>query len=110
MTHGVVIKFHQAPVAVEQVETALCVVTGTERFAADLVLKAVGQRFAGLEGVEVAAGRIVVDAEYATSRAGVFAGGDCVAGLDLTVRAVQDGKLAARAMHEFLEAKKAVLF
>jgi glutamate synthase (NADPH/NADH) small chain len=108
--HGVAIKFFQAPVAVEAVDGALCVVTETERFAAELVLKAVGQKFAGLEGVAVAGGRIVVDAGYATSRPGVFAGGDCVAGQDLTVRAVRDGKLAARAMHRFLEAKKAVLF
>jgi len=102
--HGVAIKFFQAPVAVEAVDGALYVVTGTQRFAAELVLKAVGQKFAGLEGVAVEGGRIMVDADYATSRAGVFAGGDCVAGQDLTVRAVRDGKLAARAMHRFLEA------
>jgi dihydropyrimidine dehydrogenase (NAD+) subunit PreT len=34
----------------------------------------------------------------------VFAGGDCVAGADLTVTAVQDGKLAAAAIHRDLTA------
>ena len=44
-------------------------------------------------------GRIVVDADRRTSLPDVYAGGDCVAGADLTVVAVQDGKLAAAAIH-----------
>jgi dihydropyrimidine dehydrogenase (NAD+) subunit PreT len=46
-------------------------------------------------------GRIAVDANGQTSLAGVWAGGDCAAtgGIDLTVQAVQDGKLAAEAIH-----------
>jgi glutamate synthase (NADPH/NADH) small chain len=32
----------------------------------------------------------------------VFAGGDCIAGPDLTVQAVQDGKIAAEAIHHML--------
>ena len=41
-------------------------------------------------------GRISVDGERRTSLAGVWAGGDCVAGgKDLTVVAVEDGKQAA---------------
>ncbi len=71
-----------------------------EEFLADLVLKAVGQVFVG-EGPALQAGRIKVD-NYQTSLPGVFAGGDCTAGMDLTVHAVQDGKMAARAIHEFL--------
>ena len=47
-------------------------------------------------------GRIVVDADRRTSLPGVYAGGDCVAGADLTVTAVQDGKLAAAAIHRQL--------
>lgn len=78
---------------------------GTFELAADMVLKAVGQVFepGGLE-LDIAAGRIVVDAERRTSMAGVWAGGDCVAGMDLTVAAVQDGKLAAESIHRFLGA------
>jgi glutamate synthase (NADPH/NADH) small chain len=100
--HGVNIHFHAAPLRVEQVEGALRILTAGQNFVADTVLKAVGQKFAGLDGVRLENGRIAVDAVHTTSLAGVFAGGDCVAGQDLTVRAVQDGKLAARAIHAFL--------
>lgn len=72
--------------------------------AADWVLKAIGQVLVPVEHgatgdsevLELAAGRIAVNAEYQTSLAGVWAGGDCVGGkLDLTVQAVEDGKRAA---------------
>jgi glutamate synthase (NADPH/NADH) small chain len=43
-----------------------------------------------------------VDGNRRTSLANVWAGGDCVPGKDLTVVAVQDGKLAAESMHVFL--------
>ena len=43
-----------------------------------------------------------MDDSRRTSLPGVWAGGDCVAGQDLTVAAVQDGKLAAHSIHEFL--------
>jgi hypothetical protein len=44
-------------------------------------------------------GRIAVDANRKTSLDNVWAGGDCAAGgKDLTVTAVQDGKLAAQAI------------
>ena len=39
-----------------------------------------------------------------TSLPGVWAGGDCVAGADLTVQAVQDGKVAAHAIDRCLRA------
>lgn len=74
-------------------------------FDADMVLKAVGQtlRQDDLGGLALAGGKIVVDGEYRTSVAGVFAGGDCVkTGEDLTVQAVQDGKLAAHAIDRSL--------
>ena len=73
---------------------------------ADMVLKAVGQMFdpQPIPVLEVAGGRIVVDARRQTSIPGVYAGGDCVAGADLTVSAVQDGKLAAEAIHASLSA------
>jgi glutamate synthase (NADPH/NADH) small chain len=77
--------------------------------AADMVLTAVGQIFVAetlgnnrADLPAVADGRIVVDADRQTSVAGVYAGGDCVAGADLTVVAVQDGKRAAEAIHRRL--------
>jgi glutamate synthase (NADPH/NADH) small chain len=67
---------------------------------ADLVLKAVGQVLAAPgESVKIENGRIAIDAGYATSIPGVWAGGDCVgSATDLTVQAVEDGKRAARSI------------
>ena len=48
-------------------------------------------------------GRLAVDEHRRTSLADVWAGGDCVeGGEDLTVSAVEDGKIAARAIDQFL--------
>jgi glutamate synthase (NADPH/NADH) small chain len=48
-------------------------------------------------------GLIVVDrATGRTNRPGVYAGGDNVNGADLVVTALRDGRIAARAMHEYL--------
>jgi len=74
---------------------------------ADQVFKAIGQHFdpAVLESEdqpEIEKGRIRVDEERRTSLPGVWAGGDCVAGQDLTVVAVQDGKLAAESINKEL--------
>jgi len=72
---------------------------------ADLVLKAVGQtlRAEDLEGVDLHNGRIAVKDGCCTSHPKVFAGGDCIwNGPDLTVRAVEDGKRAADAIHTVL--------
>jgi glutamate synthase (NADPH/NADH) small chain len=72
---------------------------------ADVVFKAIGQTLvpAGLNGmgeeIAIEGGRIKVDAERRTSVPGIWAGGDCVAGEDLTVAAVQDGKLAAESIN-----------
>ncbi|MQT14243.1 NAD(P)-dependent oxidoreductase [Segnochrobactrum spirostomi] len=72
------------------------------RLEADLLLTAIGQTFvaAPLTGaLELENGRIKVDEIRATSLPRVWAGGDCVAGgEDLTVVAVEDGKIAARAI------------
>ena len=77
-----------------------------------MLFKAIGQRFetepfAGLEDqINMAGGSIVVDEDRRTSLTGVYAGGDCIPGLDLTVAAVQDGKIAAEAIHRsFAEAE-----
>jgi dihydropyrimidine dehydrogenase (NAD+) subunit PreT len=77
--------------------------------AADVVFTAIGQKGApaALAGVQCSQdGRIVVDDERRTSLAGVWAGGDCIAGgLDLTVAAVEDGKQAARSIDAALKSK-----
>jgi dihydropyrimidine dehydrogenase (NAD+) subunit PreT len=73
---------------------------------ADMLFKAIGQIFqpdplknGAQEPLALKSGRIVVDGERRTSLPSVYAGGDCVlGGSDLTVQAVQDGKLAAEAI------------
>jgi glutamate synthase (NADPH/NADH) small chain len=83
-------------------------VAGSEfTIAADQVVKAVGQEKPSLAermGLAMERGYIRVSAEFETSAPGVFAGGDCVRVKNAasTVMAVQDGKLAAAAIHERL--------
>lgn len=125
-THGVRIRHWAAPVRLMSgAATNGACVTGVEfarttldtegrlaltghRFVlpADMVLKAIGQTFAVTvapsEMPAVRDGRIVVDADRRTSLPDVYAGGDCIAGADLTVVAVEDGKLAAAAIHRRL--------
>jgi dihydropyrimidine dehydrogenase (NAD+) subunit PreT len=124
-TNGVRIRHFAAPyrllgeeghvAAVEFVRTKLdaagrAVPTGeTFMLPADMVLKAVGQVFVSDPlrkdnrlALALEDGRIAVDAERRTSLPDVYAGGDCVAGMDLTVVAVQDGKIAAEAIHRQL--------
>jgi dihydropyrimidine dehydrogenase (NAD+) subunit PreT len=77
----------------------------TYQLDADMVLKAIGQRLAAGSSIEfptMEGDRIVVDSERATSIPGVYAGGDCILGRDLTVSAVEDGKQAAEAIHRRL--------
>ena len=65
---------------------------------ADIVFKAIGQNMdgCGLDAIATQSGRFVVDIHQKTSIDGVWAGGDCVVGGDdLTVSAVQHGKIAA---------------
>lgn len=76
---------------------------------ADVVFKAIGQELApdgtggGIAGLRMQGGRIGVDGERRTSIDNVWAGGDCVAGgKDLTVTAVQDGKVAALSIDRYL--------
>ncbi|MEJ8571400.1 NAD(P)-dependent oxidoreductase [Microbaculum marinum] len=76
---------------------------------ADMVFKAIGQTFepAPLNGtgeaIVLEGGRIRVDGERRTSLDGVWAGGDCIAGgEDLTVAAVEDGKVAAESISRAL--------
>ncbi|NNC78246.1 MAG: NAD(P)-dependent oxidoreductase [Woeseiaceae bacterium] len=71
----------------------------TFELEADVVFKAIGQTLDDVsidKQLKTARGKITVDAEHRTSVKGVWAGGDCIAGgEDLTVSAVQHGKLAA---------------
>ena len=53
--------------------------------------------------LDVQGGRILVNDDRQTSLPDVFAGGDCIAGVDLTVQAVEDGKVAAIAIDRFLK-------
>jgi len=76
---------------------------------ADQVFKAIGQALdeqpfvGGASPLALEGGRIKVDADYRTSMAGVWAGGDCIAGgEDLTVSAVAHGRDAAQNIHETL--------
>jgi len=75
---------------------------------ADVVFKAIGQKLVteGLtenNSLQLEKGRIVVDKNRKTSLTKVWAGGDCVLdGDNLTVSAVQDGKLAAISINETL--------
>jgi len=79
--------------------------TGTTfDLSADAIFKAVGQQLdtsmCPENSLRLEHGKIWVDANFQTSVPGVYAGGDCVLpDPDLTVVAVQHGKLAARAIH-----------
>ena len=78
---------------------------------ADQIVKAVGQEKPSLAralGLAVERGFIQVNADFETSIPGVFAGGDCIRSKNAasTVMAVQDGKLAAQAIHVRLAAVK----
>lgn len=75
----------------------------TFRLAADQLLKAIGQTLAGVPaGLSVARGKIETDAHGRTGLPGVWAGGDCTPGDDLTVVAVAQGRDAAMDIHAAL--------
>jgi glutamate synthase (NADPH/NADH) small chain len=106
LDHAVVQRLHARDGAVVAVAGTLGAGSAARPFelAADMVLTAIGQIFVAgplgdAEALTLADGRIAVDATGATSLPGVWAGGDCTVGADLTVVAVQDGKLAAGAIH-----------
>ena len=123
-TSGVLIRHWLRPVALESRAGAVTAITfeytrledgrvvGTgERLtlACDQVFKAIGQKLADARDLPALAlrdGRISVDGERRTSLAGVWAGGDCVAGGDdLTVVAVEDGKQAALSIDRALKTR-----
>jgi len=121
-THGVTIRHWLQPQALQRNEAGE--VTGitleytamngtlsgtgeTVTLPADQVFKAIGQKpveglFGGVD-LELARGRLVTDAHRKTSHAKIWAGGDCIeGGDDLTVVAVEDGKIAAASIHQAL--------
>ncbi|MDE2429390.1 MAG: NAD(P)-dependent oxidoreductase [Burkholderiales bacterium] len=85
----------------------------TLELEAQAIFKAIGQSMDAAVFADPAAkelqrenDKIRVDAHYRTSVSGVYAGGDCIAaGQDLTVQAVQHGKLAALAINQDLNVK-----
>lgn len=126
-THGVLIRYFAAPqrIVVQDgtlrgVEFARMSLNEAgelqalgERFTldADAVFKAIGQVMStpdtdpaeNRQMPETRSGKIMVDTERKTSLEDVWAGGDCVFdGENLTVYAVQDGKLAALSIDSYL--------
>ena len=106
-TAGVQIHFNATPVRfigedhVSAVE--FNVEGGSLVLEADMAFTAIGQAMDEVEGPDTDRGRIVVDNQFRTSLNKVWAGGDCVlGGEDLTVSAVQHGKLAAISIDAFL--------
>jgi glutamate synthase (NADPH/NADH) small chain len=121
-TEGVRVKHWLAPVRligwhgkVKEIELAytrlddkgkLVLTEARTRLLADMVFKAIGQVLVkdplngqAREPLQMSSGKLVVNDERETSLPGVYAGGDCTAtGADLTVRAVEDGKIAAIAI------------
>ncbi len=78
-----------------------------------LIVRAIGQKLleepgAGIAGVKVHKGKIVVDAATGrTDNPRYYAGGDCVNGGREVVHAVAEGKRAAEAIHRQLQGKEA---
>lgn len=123
-THGVTIHHWLAPLEIlgsnghasavrfarqAMVNGQLTATGAVETFAADMVLKAIGQQLGNpvlaQAGLQLDSGRIATDAVGLTSLNGIWAGGDCRAGgLDLTVEAVEHGKQSAHAIHAHLTA------
>jgi glutamate synthase (NADPH/NADH) small chain len=82
-------------------------------FECNTLFKAIGQKIVTdpikqeqQELLLINNGKIKVNSKQRTSLPDVFAGGDCAfGGKDLTVQAVQDGKIAALAIHDKLSKK-----
>jgi dihydropyrimidine dehydrogenase (NAD+) subunit PreT len=77
----------------------------------DMVIKALGQQplvefMNAIDGLEVDRGRLVVDSQSgATSVPGLYAGGDCISKGAEVVNAVEEGKIAARGISDFLDVR-----
>ena len=75
---------------------------------AEVLVPTVGQEsdfgcLTSLPGVEITKkGTVIIDDSFMTHKAGVFAGGDCVTGPDMLIRACAHGRLSGLHMHRFL--------
>ncbi len=108
-SRGVCLLFNATPAeirggdAVSEIEFTR---TGTDErltLKADQVMKAIGQKLGDALGLETDGRKIAVDGTGRTSRAGIWAGGDCASGgEDLTVTAVAEGRDAAEDIHATL--------
>ena len=118
-SHGVRLLFNVQPVAihgngtVREVELEYNADTGaglqgtgeTIHLPVDQLFKAIGQTLETGAGLALDGRKIAVTAAGRTSRAGVWAGGDCASGGDdLTVTAVAEGRDAAMDIHAALTA------
>jgi len=114
-TQNVQLRTNLQPVALQVEEGVVCGVefehssSGEKHILpCDRVLLAIGQAFDlsdALSALTMENGRIAVDNVGRTSHSQVWAGGDCVAGgEDLTVSAVQAGKVAAESINQVLGA------
>ncbi|SLN26889.1 NAD(P)-dependent oxidoreductase [Pseudooctadecabacter jejudonensis] len=116
-SHGVKLLFNAMPIAIhgngsaveielERTETTDGTLKGTGetlRLPADQVFRAIGQTLTTDAGLDLDGRKIAVTGAGRTSRAGVWAGGDCAAGGDdLTVTAVAEGRDAAMDIHATL--------
>lgn len=115
-THGVHLMTNVTPVAVhgdgavQEIElehtratNGTLKVTGERvRLPADQVLLAIGQTLTQDAGLASERGKLSVSGPGRTSLAGVWAGGDCTPGEDLTVVAVAEGRDAAEDIHAAL--------
>jgi glutamate synthase (NADPH/NADH) small chain len=76
----------------------------TLRLPADQIFRAIGQSLTPPTNIALDGRKIRVDATGRTSVEGVWAGGDCTPGEDLTVVAVAEGRDAAEDIHATLSA------
>lgn len=78
-----------------------------DTYETDTIVAAIGQKITldNIKGIETTDwGTIAVDeATYMTNMEGVFAGGDAVAGPGIAIKAVAEGKNAARVMDSYLK-------
>ena len=93
-------------------DATLVPVAGSEfTLECDMAIKALGQQplvelMDTIDGLEVDRGRLMVDpGSGATSVPGLFAGGDCISKGAEVVNAVEEGKIAARGIADFLDGR-----
>ena len=92
--------------------TLVPIADGEFTLECDMAIKALGQQplvdfMAAIDGLEIDRGRLVVDPHSGvTSVPGLYAGGDCVSKGAEVVNAVEEGKIAARGIADFLDGRE----